>query len=188
MSRWLRRVRATWSDDDNAEYDEAMTAAWAERGISPEQRQDIFLDAIESGIQAHRVWARDIERTALHRGAWSLLRSWRRARPRPIEMNWKGQIHLRTPMIGVKRRSGDGEVFDQQVLVHFATFGELRTKLTALLVSVKAYELDIHMIVRLLALEEQVEDADDSWTPAQACKALGTTLEEYLSAHVELAA
>jgi hypothetical protein len=186
VSTWFRKVRLTWTEEEGTEYDDAMAAAWADRKMAPESRIDIFLKALADGRQAHRVWPRDVERQAIRRGAWSLMRSWKQSRPAPLEIGWNGQVHLKSPMIGVRERAEDGTVVDQQVLVYFATFGQLRAKLPQYLQQVKAYELDIHLMVKLLALEDQVDDADDTWTPTQACEALGTTIQAYLA--LELAA
>lgn len=186
MSTWFRRTRATWTDEERSEYDDTMVRAWADSRVSPEERIDILLDGIADADQARRVWSRDTRRQAERRGAWLLLRSWKQAQPRPLEINWKGEIHLKSPVIGVKERTPEGAFVDQQVLVHFATFDQLRDKLPKYLQQIKAYELDIHLMVKLLALQDEVEGADGSWTPAKACEALGVTVQEYIG--IDLAA
>lgn len=165
-----------------------MQQAWADKGESPEVRKDIFLDGVHDGIQAHRLWARDAERELQRRGAWQMLSSWKKCQPRPVQINHDGTIYLKSPVIGVRRVSADGKVFDQQELFHLCTFDELREKMRTYMVSVAAYERNLHLAVRLLALEDMVEVADGSWTPMQACGALGTTVEEYLLDDGDMAA
>jgi len=188
LTSWHHRAGATWGPDGENEYDDLMQQAWADRRESPEVRKDTFLAGVDDGIQAHRLWALDAERELRRRGAWQMLTSWRKSQPRPVQINHDGTIYLKSPMIGVGRLGADGKTIFQQELFHLCTFDELREKLRAYMKSVAAYERNIHMAVRLLALEDLAELADGSWTPAQACELLGTTVEQYLLSDEQQAA
>lgn len=180
MTSWHHRTGATWSPDDRNEYEELMLQAWADKGESPEVRKDVFLDGIHDGVQAHRLWAADAERELRRRGAWQMLKSWKKSQALPVQINWNGRIFAKSPVIGVRRIGVAGKAFDQQELFHLCTFDELREKLGTYMTAVAAYERNIHMAVRLLSLEDLVDGADGTWTPMDACEILGMTVEQYL--------
>ena len=91
---------------------------------------------VDDAIQAHRAWAREIAAEARQRGHASQWKS--HARRRASLLVTQARVLSKPRVIGVKRQKS-GQVIDQQALIEFLTFDELRAKRTAYVQQVKSY-------------------------------------------------
>lgn len=165
-----------WSDDERGEYDQVVTEALAEASIPA--RRDIFLAGFDDAIQAHRLWALDVEQDIRDSGADRILKTEQSIRRPRLPVAHDGTILGKVPSHwGVTRRNAEGQADNQRTLFEFMTWQELRDKLSWLAGQIKAYENDAHAVIRLLALAEKVPDAA---CPADACAQLDITIEDWL--------
>jgi hypothetical protein len=167
----------TWPEGEWDEFEELCRNA--ERlGESTGHRARLFGDMIEGAVQAHRIFARDIEREALRRGFLSIFRQWQKSHGGPVVVSHDGRILTKSRVIGVRRSGPDGTEHHQQLLFDYCTWDELGTKRKEYIAAMRGYGDDIAVIDRLLALREL---APESTTPAEAAKELGTTVDAWLA-------
>lgn len=165
-----------WTKDKKAELDAAFSEAWAKGGNS-KQRADALLDIVADATQAHRQWAREVERQALRSGLASLLKRWKKARD-TVQVSVDGRVLNKPATVGTVVKDDEGEVWHQQVLMHDMTRDELKDKRREYLRQIRAYTDNVEVVDRLLALLDAAEGAD---TPRDAAAELGTTVEAWLS-------
>jgi DNA mismatch repair ATPase MutS len=163
-----------WSPDERAEYEKLLSEVVNEKTTSRD-RIDAMERKVLDAIQARRRWAREVERHATLLGYGSLIRSYLDRIRIPYVRN--GNRVVKPRIIGVRRKSTDGTVADQQVLIDIATFDELREKRAAYLRQIKSYSDSVALADRLLALADLVPNAAN---PREAAKLLGTTVEAWL--------
>lgn len=170
--------RRGWSDDDRVEFETLVSEALSERVVAA--RRDVFLAGLDDGVQAHRIWALDTLREIRDTGADRILKREHDNREPRIPVSRDGAVLGDVPRIlGVRRRSANGSTQHERTLFDYMTFDELRQKLAEFTLQVRAYERDLHLIIRLLALQSEAPDAK---TPADACTTLGTSVEQWLAA------
>jgi len=164
-----------WTNDERTEYSELLDGVLSEAETSRD-RTALMVARVDDAIQAHRAWAREIAAEARQRGHASQWKS--HAKKARVLVSYSGEVLSKPRVIGVKRQKS-GQVIDQQALIEFLTFDELRAKRTAYVQQVKSYSESIALMDRLIALQE-MSGASDAETPDQAAARLGLTLDDYL--------
>lgn len=171
---------ASWSPEDNAEFDALMQAVVSE-ATGTGDRVEAMACKIADARQAHRYWAGDIEREALRTGYAAQIKDW--LKRNRVLFAWHGQMLSKPRVIGRRATSSEGTTSFEQALVEAFTFDDLRIKKREYLEQVRAYTENIALIDRLLALADLVPGAT---TPVQACERLGVTVESWLGTAVGL--
>lgn len=166
---------ASWSPDDNAEFDALMQAVVSE-ATSTGDRVEAMAEKIADARQAHRFWAGDIDREALRTGYASQIKSW--LKRNRVLFAYHGAVLSKPRVIGRRSRSGEGSASFEQALIEAFTFDELRTKRHEYIDQIRAYTENIALIDRLLALADLVPGAT---SPVEACEQLGITVESWLN-------
>lgn len=166
--------QAAWSPAEREEYDSIVREV-IETVDSTEARIDLYEQAVADAVQARRFWASDVDRDARRTGYREQIKSWLK-RNRVI-VNIGAREVSKPRVIGVKRTDDEGQQYDAQALLDVMTFDELRAKRREWLRQVHAYNDNVALADRLLALQELAPTAT---TPQDACRLLGTSLDEYL--------
>lgn len=166
-----------WSDEDREEYEELVTEALREQATA--DRRDVFLAGLDDAVQAHRVWALDVNATIRNDGADKILTREQAVRRPRVPVAHNGQILGKAPReFGRKIRDEDGAVIHARTLFDLLTFEELREKRLEFQGTERAARIDRYTVEKLLTLEQLVPGAT---TPAEACEQLGTTVEAFLA-------
>ena len=106
----MARFKKGWSDDAHAEFD-ALVDEVLSVDVSNADRGRIFADRVAGAVQAHRYWARDIERAAKATGFQNL---WRAATRRgTVKVLLNGREVEKPAQISVKRENSRGQRFQQ---------------------------------------------------------------------------
>lgn len=167
-----------WSDDDRTEFDMLVDKALAIPSVAV--RRSVFLDGLETALEARKLWARDVFTDYQTWGTDRLLKAEQEKRRPRVPVSYRGRVIGKMPRTtGVRRRDGNGFLEHQRALIEYQTWDELRARRSEYAAQVRALEVDIAGIDRLLELEDLVPGAS---TPAEACEIRGTTVEEWLSA------
>jgi len=164
-----------WNDVDRDEYNKACQEAWEFSDRQPE-RIDRMVEVIRDAVQAQRRWACDIHQDALRNGLGGKLNTWSKNRNK-VAVAYNGQVLSKPRTIGTQKRSDDGETYVTPTLFDYMPWDELIAKRYEYVRQRMAYDADISLMDRLLALRDMAEDAK---TPAEAVVQLGITIEEYL--------
>lgn len=167
--------QAAWSSEDREQYD-ALVREVVESADATEDRIDLYEQGVADARQAHRFWANDVDRDARRTGYREQIKSWLKRNRVIVNINDRKVSKPR--VIGVKRTNDKGEQYDAQALFDVMTFDEIRAKRREWLRQVHAYNDNVALADRLLALEEL---APSTATPQEACALLGTSLDLYLS-------
>jgi hypothetical protein len=175
--------RACWSDEDRNEY-ESLIARCLEWSATADRRQD-FLAELDKALETHpcppiECWAFDVNAEIRDRGAEHVLKiEMARARPRVPVATDTGLIIGKVPReMGRKIRGVEGEVEHQRTIFDFLTWDELLDKAVEFAATAKAATVDRLAVEKLLTLKDRVPEAAN---PHEACAALGTTVEDFLS-------
>jgi hypothetical protein len=166
--------RASWSPEELAEYEAALKLV-VETADSTRDRVDVMERVVDDAIQAHRFWARDCDREARRAGYATQIKAYLK-RTRVVFVSRNATVE-KPRVVGFKRRSADGVVYDVQALLETATFDELYRKRQESLQQVKSYSDTVALLDRLIALKDLHPTAS---TVAEALTAHGTSLDEYL--------
>lgn len=157
---------------------EALMAEVVSEAESTGDRARLMAEKIHDAVQAHRTWAMTAQYSAEIDGYAAAIKTYLK-RTRVIVLIDEGSRQVAKPRtIGAKKRGKAGEVVDLQLPMEALTFDQLREKRREYLIQKKAYTDNIAVTDRLLALEEMAPGCN---TPAEAAKALGTTLDDYLA-------
>lgn len=106
----MARFKKGWSDVDHAEFD-ALVQDVERAADSTAARGEKFMELIDDAIQAHRIWARDVERAARLTGFKSI---WYRIQRRGRKLVLIGGREVEKPaQVSVKRADGHGNRFKQ---------------------------------------------------------------------------
>lgn len=166
--------RKGWSPDERGE-EEAMWQDVVDSTTDTQARLDYAESRLNDAIQAHRLWARELERQFLRNGlAKEIKRHQDRHR---AAVAYHGEV-LNVPRVqGVKTRRPDGSVFDQRALIEMRPWDEIAGKRLETIRMRRVYDDKIAHYDKLLALRDL---APDTATPVEAAMALGLDLDEYL--------
>lgn len=164
-----------WSEDERAEYEAAMRDSWAD-GVDSATRTDAIERIITDAVQAHRPWARDLERQATRDGLYDHLKKWEK-KQRTVPVVRDELVVERSTTVGVQRRDEDGVRRWTQEPLLTLTRAEVADRKVAALRQARAYTHDAAEMDRLLALFDLAPDAQ---TVEEALDAVGTTLGEWL--------
>lgn len=166
--------RNTWSWEERREFDEVLERVVAS-SRNGHERVDLFDSLLNDALQAHRVWAHDIDRHARRDGLAAEIRRYQ-DRNRAL-MSHLGEL-LNLPRVQARRiRSDDGDVFYQRELIELFSWEQLAEKRTEALKARGTYTQKVAHYDRLMALRDL---APESATPAEAAEMLGTTIEAWL--------
>lgn len=171
--------KAKWSHQDRARYDWHVVTAYTQHA-NQSDRIDAFLNRIRGDAARPAQWPYAVEVLAhlARLGASSLIKTEQQRRAMVV-VNNGGTKRTKTKMVGaIKRDPTTGVEYPQQTLFDLMTFDELRRKLTEFEGQRDAAAFNVETIIKLLALEQLVPGAAG---PADACAALGTTIEDYLA-------
>lgn len=164
---------AHWNDDDRDEWDAALREAFESSDRSGE-RVDRLVALVSDGIQAQRVWANIAWEESARIGLGVLLTGFiKRTR---VLVSHNGSRHNKPRSAGVRRQDDEGGVYFTQAFWDVVTLDELRAKRHEYMAQIRAYNVNVATVDKLIALCE----AGNSATPSAAAKALGTTVDEWL--------
>jgi hypothetical protein len=174
-----------WSPEEKAEWEAALELAVTTteddtrtQMANSARAADMLARIVADAVQAHRPWAFDVQRTALHDGLNKMVKEWRK-KIRIVGADDDEKTVDRPGVIGVVRAGEDGEKWVQQVLIQTATFDELRAKRKEYAKQVAAFKDNIFIVDKLLRLQAMCPVAA---TPQEACDLLGIDLGEYMVA------
>lgn len=168
-----------WSDDDRNEYELLIDKALSASSSVP-VRVAIFLDGLETALEARKLWARDVHADFLNEGANRLLKAEQEKRRARFLVSHHGELIGKMPHVaGARRRSPVGRLEYQRVLIEAFTWDELRARRNEYAAQAKALDVNVKGVDRLLELEQLVPDAAN---PEEACAAMGITVRDWLAA------
>lgn len=166
--------RAAWSSKEIEEHDQLLDEAC--KSPLARDRIETFLAGIEDGIQAHRKWAKDVERTIRSTGAGNYIKTFRK-QYRSINVAFNGKILTKPAERGTTEIDDEGQKVNVRKLFYTWTFDQIRTKRGEYLKQIRSYTVDVATMDRLLAM---VDLAPDAATPEDAAKTMRTTVEAWL--------
>jgi hypothetical protein len=167
--------RNAWSAEERDEFDETLALVVGSADPTGE-RVDRMEQLVAGAVQAHRTWAVDVEREARRIGFASLIKAYLK-RTRVVFLNREAMVD-KPRVVGFKRTSTDGVVYDVQALLETATFDELRAKRREAIRTMRSYRDSIALFDALLTLAEIYPDAA---TVAEALVAHGMSLDDFLT-------
>lgn len=172
----MKLSKAAWGEQERDEFDVLVQECLAAN--RSDERTQRFVAGVADAVQAHRPWARDVERHALYRGAQSILAAEERRRPdATIPVAFDGQRLDKPRMLGVRRADDEGNVWAERTLFDYMTVEELRAKRKEFLANAKTYSDSAEMLDRLIAMC----DAAECTTPAEAARKLGVPIESWIA-------
>lgn len=161
--------------ESREEYDALMAEVVSEADSTGERAA--LMDAkVADAIQAHRQWAMESEQAAKLDGYSRQIKDYLKRTRVVVALTEKRSI-TKPATVGTKQMTSAGKWVDVQLPLEVLTFDQLRQKRGEYLRQRKSYDDNIAVADRLLALEEMSPGAV---TPADACAAIGTSLEDYL--------
>lgn len=166
--------RYAWAPEERVEYDQMLQDV-IEQAEGTGRRVDLLERLLNDALQAHRFWARDVERHALRTGLRAQIKQHldRRKVVRPAR-----DVLVEKPrVVGIQRRTEAGQVYFAQVAYDVMTFDELRAKRGEVLRQLRAYSDTIALIDRLLALADMHPEAK---TVQEALDLHEMSLDDYL--------
>lgn len=164
----------TWSPEERAEYD-AMLNEVVTSATDSGERADLMEEKMRDAIQAQRFWANDAEYHACRVGYHAQIKSYLK---RNRLLFWHDGTPISRPrVIGTKAINEVGETVHVQALIETLTFDELRQKRLDYLRQIRAYDENLALTDRLLALADLCPEAT---TPIEALKLLHLSVEDYL--------
>lgn len=166
-----------WSDQDRQELEALRKAAW-DHSTKQAERNEKYVELLLDAVQAHRKWAREVLDTLCLSGGGSDLKNWRK-RTAQVMVAHDGRLLSKPRVIGIRRTDAGGHAYSEQTLFDLFTWDEIDTKRKAYLKQIGAYDTNIALLDRLAQLRELAPGAS---TPAEACRRIGTTLDEWLGA------
>lgn len=166
--------RNAWGSDERKEYDALLAEVIASTSRTSE-RLDLFQSRIADAVQAHRPWARDVERSAARAGLAKEIKAYQDRNRAMVAYN--GTV-LNLPRVQSRIvRDETGETYHQRELIELWSWQQLADKRAEALRGRKTYSEKVAHYDRLLALREM---CPESVTPADAAKQLGINLDEFL--------
>lgn len=170
----LRINRTGWTPEEREQYD-ALLAEVVAGTTKTSDRLNHFERLLNDAIQAHRPWARDVERSCIRNGLAKEIKNYQ-DRNRAM-VSHDGQV-LNLPRVqGTVTRDEDGAVYHQRELIELWSWQQIADKRVEALKGRRTYNQKIAHYDRLLALRDM---CPDSATPAEAAEQLGLNLDEFL--------
>ena len=169
----MTHYKKRWSDTERAEFEAVVLESIAVDG-SNSKRAEAFAAKVADAIQAHRPWARDVEKDALSRGFKNVFRA--EARKGTVTVMLKGTSVEKPAQVSVRKQSEDGVTYEQLAFFETLTRQQVADKRTEYLKQRRAYDSNIATMDKLAALMDAAQ-ADDIET---ACAIIGVTVEEWL--------
>jgi hypothetical protein len=163
-----------WSPEERDEYD-AMLAEIVTSATDSGERADLMEAKMRDAIQAQRFWANDAEYHACRVGYLAQIKSY--LKRNRLLFSYEGLLISRPRVVGTKSVSESGETVHIQALIETLTFDELRQKRLEYLRQIRAYDENLALVDRLLALADMCPEAS---SPIDALKMLDLTVEDYL--------
>ncbi len=174
--------RQAWDPIARDEYEDLLGCV-AASSTNTSHRLDLFERLIADAAQAHRYWAREVERACTRHGYAKEIKAYQ-DRNRAMVATETGEL-LNLPSVqGRVARTDAGEVYHQRALIEVWPWEQILEKRSQAIRSRRVYTDKIAHYDKLLALRELVPD---SLTPVDAARRLGITVNDYL-AGVERAA
>lgn len=175
-----RRFDATWSNTDREEHD-ALVSEVLSTHETNRDRADAYQAGVEGAVQAHRYWARDIERKVREDG---YLRFWKTVTRRgTVEVVSRGRSVRKPRTWSVARVAEQAVLTTQDLTIEVFTREDIETKRHAALKMRKSYDDELQMWDMMLAFLDMAE-ADDIAT-AEATN--GLSLESFLASERSVA-
>lgn len=165
---------SAWSPEERDEYEALLFEVISEARQSGE-RVRLMEAKMADATQAHRAWVQDANRDALRTGYASQIKSY--LKRNRVALSHDGLILSRPRVIGTPKVTGEGKTFYEQALIELKTFDELRAKRSDYLAQIRAYDANVALIDKLLALADLAPGAG---TPAEAALLLDIDIDEYL--------
>lgn len=163
-----------WSPEERDEYDEMLRKIVTSTADSGD-RVDLMEARMADAVQAHRFWANDAERSACRVGYSAQIRSY--IKRNRLMFSHEGSVIFRPRVIGTRGINELGEKFHAQALIETLTFDELRQKRLDYLRQIRAYDENLALVDRMLALADMCPEAN---SPIEALELLNLTVEDYL--------
>jgi hypothetical protein len=174
--------RNTWSPEERKEYDNVLARVVGCSKNTPD-RLDLFERLLNDAIQAHRMWARDVERAIRRDGLGAEIRRYQDRNRAMVSYN--GEV-LNLPRVqSTKVRKPTGEVVYQRELIELCTWDQLAEKRREALHSKATYSAKVAHYDKLLALHDLCPEAK---TPAEAAAKLEITVDGWLAGVIRKAA
>lgn len=167
--------RNAWGAEEKAEYD-ALIAEVVAATNKTSDRLNLFERKLDDAVQAHRPWAREVERHCVRNGLAKEIKAYQDRNRALVSHN--GEV-LNVPKVQstLVRDEESGEVFYQRELIELWSWDQILDKRAEALRAKRGYTEKVAHYDKLLALRDLCPDSN---TPAGAAKALGLNLDEFL--------
>jgi hypothetical protein len=172
--------RASWSPEDHKEYEAALEEAF-EAGTTTTERIDALEAILADAVQAHRPWARDIEREAIRTGLDKLIVSHGNRRQPPVLFVYDGRVISKPRRRGVVTRLDSGERVHQQELFEVMTWDEFDSLDENRADQIGTLVDERRMLGRIRQLRQL---HPDSTTVGEALHLQGCSLDEWVAGEV----
>lgn len=173
----MARFKKGWSEQDHAEFDALVDEVLALDASTP-QRGERFMELIDDAIQAHRMWARDVERASRLSGFKSV---WYRIQRRGSKLVLIGGREVDKPaQVSVKRIGDAGQIFKQLAFFDDLDLADVADKRREFTVVRNSYNDNILMLNKVEAFIK----AGNARTVREAEDALGIKLDTWLARKV----
>ncbi len=166
--------RNAWSAEDRKAYDDLLADVVGATSSTTE-RLNMFERLLNDAIQAHRPWARDVERGCVRQGLAKEIKSYQDRNRAMVAHN--GKV-LNLPRVqGTVVRDESGEIYHQRELIELWTWEQIAEKRLEAIRGRRTYSAKIAHYDRLLSLRVKCPESE---TPADAAERLGLDIDEYL--------
>ena len=167
--------RAAWTPEERDEYDALLAEVVGATKVSAD-RLDLFEHKLLDAIQAHRPWAREVERACTRAGLAKEVARFQ-ARDKALVAH-DGRV-LSVPAVQARRvTDAEGQAGYQRELIELWSWDAIAAKRLEALKAQRSYDDKIAHYDRLLALRVLAPEAA---SPAEAAKAAGVQLDDFLS-------
>lgn len=167
--------RNAWEPEERAEYD-ALLAEVVATTNKTKARLDLFERKLNDAVQAHRAWARDVERHCIRGGLAKEIKAFQDRNRAQVAHNGR-VLNLPKVQSTLARNEESGEVFYQRELIELWDWQQIADKRTEALKARQGYSEKVAHYDRLLALRDLCPDAKN---PRDAATTLGLNLDEFL--------
>jgi hypothetical protein len=164
-----------WSREERDES-EALLLEVVKRETTQAERVDLMETLMADAMQARRAWAADMERECRRDGYARQIKNYLK-RTRVIFVH-RNAVVTKPRVVGVTRYGEAGGKYAVQALYETMTFDEIREKRRAYLAQRQAYDENVALCDKYLALADLVPDVV---TPTEAAHVLGVDIDAYLS-------
>lgn len=174
--------RNAWEPEERAEFDALLAEVVAVTNKTTD-RLDLFEVKLNDAIQAHRPWAREVERHCVRGGLAKEIKAFQDRNRAQVAHNGR-VLNLPKVQSTLARNEESGEVFYQRELIELWDWQQIADKRSEALKARQGYTEKVAHYDRLLALRDMAPDAKN---PREAAKALGLNLDEFLGVEAKSA-